>query len=151
MPREAALETLSLDVGAHLPTFTRSSNQLRELRADLRVLTTPILLLFDMYENASAEARNLVQVLLADLEATKALCIIVAGQNIPDHTKTVWAKSVQSFSLGKISDSSHWVQYAQRHHPGLNPNEVKLLTDAGSGTPGLISTLMLSLSESRRT
>ena len=147
--REAALDTFVLELDALLPTFAKPGSHPRELRADLRALITPLLLLFDTYEQASDEARDLVQnLLLGDLEMMPAVRIVIAGQKVPDHTKAIWAKSVRACALGPIRDPAHWVTYARRHHPRLEPEQIKTLTDATAGQPGLISMLIMGLSRS---
>lgn len=148
--RETALETVSLGLAKYLPRFAKHGSQTRDLRADLRALKQPIVLLFDTYEKASPEAKELVQnLLLGDLDQTPAVRIIIAGQLVPDHEKAIWANSVRCFTLGPITDSSHWKRYAKRHHPHLNSEQIETVTEVALGHPGSIKTFLTVLSQKR--
>jgi hypothetical protein len=143
---EAVLDTLKLELSELLPTFSKNGSQVRDLRFDLRVLPKPILLFFDTFEQASSDAREFVQnILLAELERTPALRIVIAGQNVPEYSKTLWAKSVRPFTLGPIREASHWTPFAQRKYPHIKNEQIKTLTEATGGNPGAIRMLIEGL------
>ena len=144
--REVALETLSLGLSSLLPNFGKPGSQSRQLRSDLRSLVKPALLLFDTFEQSSSDAQEIIQgLLLADLDLTPSVRIVIAGQTVPEHTKTLWAKWVRLFSLGPIINVQDWVAYAQRSHPELQPTQIQTLTSATGGEPGIMTTLIRGL------
>ena len=148
--REDAIERIGLELKQLLPNYSNAGSHMRDLRSDLRVLTKPTLILFDTYEQASAEARDFVQsILLADIDKTPAIRIVIAGQMVPEHAKTLWAKSVRSFPLGPIRNPSHWTAFAQRKYSHVTPEQIKTLTDATGGQPGIIRMLIEGLGKNR--
>jgi len=134
--KEDAVDTLRLDLAGLLPTFCRSNGTIGDLRQDLRSLASPILFFFDTYEKSSSEARELVNILLADLEKCPALRIVIAGQNVPDHSKTLWSSNVRYFALGPIKNTKYWSSYASRHYPKLTPDHIEAITSISGGVPG---------------
>ena len=145
--KEQALETLRLDAG--LPHFSQPGSSPGTLRADLRSLTRPMVLLFDTYEKASPDARELVEgLLLGDLEKCPAVRIAIAGQTVPDHAKALWAKSVRHFALPPITDPQHWQQLAATHYPRLTAEHIMALTVAAAGNPGVIRAGLLAVHNS---
>jgi len=146
--RETALDILTLELGSRLPNFASSRGQLADLRRDLRALTNPTLLLFDTYEQASIEAKNLVEnLILPELRSAAALRVVVAGQSVPEHRRAHWADLVRVFKFGPIQDVKHWLKYAGRRYPNVADHQVETLTSATGGAPGQVDTLLLGLVE----
>jgi hypothetical protein len=137
--KEGALDTLRLDLGSQLPHFSRPNGSTFDLRGDLRALTKPTVLLFDTYEKASPQARELIAtILLGELEKLPAIRIIIAGKEVPEHAKAIWARSVRYFPLGPINDPQHWARVAATHHPNLKTEHVEAVTFASAGEPGSV-------------
>jgi hypothetical protein len=145
--RQAVIDSFLLNLKSSLPNFSKSK-EVRDLRSDLWDLRTPILFVFDTYEQASNDAEELVQnIILADLHKMPSVRVVIAGQKAPEFEKTLWANSIREFALGLISDPSHWTRFAQRRHPKLNEVEIKTLAHATGGQPGITRSLIETLAK----
>jgi hypothetical protein len=121
---DATLGQIGLELGANLPNFSREgSNKTHLLCKDLRALRQPVLLIFDHYEDA-AENKPLAdwfnQQLLAEIENSLSVAVIVAGQRLPDFTKAGWRDLARQIQLARISEFEPWRNWASRRYPALH-------------------------------
>jgi hypothetical protein len=134
-----ALDTLRLHLKDRLPTFSRANSTISELRSDLSALTQPLVMFFDAYEKASAEARYLVEgIFLSDAIRLPHIRIVIAGQEVPDHKNSLWTTRVRQFSIAAIHDDLDWQKYAETHVGRVNPADLHGLVKATKGVPGII-------------
>ena len=141
--KEYVIDTLRLELGLLLPNFGKANGTIFNFRSDLRTISVPLILLFDTYEKASIEAQQFVEgLLLADLKSLPAVRIVIAGQNIPDHTKFIWRTEAKSFRLGPITNPSHWCAYAERHFRDFKPETIEALTIVAVGIPGVLRPML---------
>jgi hypothetical protein len=116
-----------------------------ELMFDFQQLTHPVLLVFDTYEQSSADAQRwLESQFLPRLDRSPGLVIVIAGQTIPAHKKYVWSRLADSCELRAIDKSDDWLEYSRRRWncPALNSEHIKALTIATRGDPGQLSALL---------
>jgi hypothetical protein len=144
--RDFVLDTFRLELGDRLPNFRPSHSTAYDLRADLRSVTAPILLAFDTYERASADARELVEgLLLADIDQLPGVRVVIAGQNVPDHEHALWAASVRHLDLKAIIETKCWRAFAERHHINVKAEHVEALTLGSAGIPGVVRSMLQTL------
>jgi hypothetical protein len=144
--REGALDTIRLELSPILPSFRKPQGTPYELRSDLRSLAKPAVIVFDSYEKASSEARQLVEgLLLGDLESLPAVNVVIAGQYVPDHQRALWAPVVRHFRLGPITEPKDWERFAARHFGVLTAPEIATLTSATAGNPGVLRQMLGTL------
>lgn len=150
--KEFALDTLRTKLGGVLPNFSKPGSPPLALRNDFRALTTPTLLLFDSYEKASSEARQLVcGQLLPDLEDCSSLRVVIAGQEVPDHKSYYWGGLIRKFVMGTITDPAQWSRYYERIYGDPAGVNIRLLTKIAEGEPGVVRTFLQSAAEDRST
>lgn len=149
------LGQFDLDLGAHLPIFTREgASKAHLLRKDLRALRRPVLLIFDSYDKHVVGNRPvadwLSQQLLAEVETALALGVIVAGQETPDFEKAVWKDLARHLPLSPITDPLHWEPWVARHYPGLQRKGAHLPTVLmiAEGNPGVVSSYCAAIARS---
>jgi SEFIR domain-containing protein len=103
---EAILGQLYLDLGDHLPNFSREgANKTFLLCKDLRALRQPVFLILDSYEDAADNkpvADWLNQQLLTEVENAFSLAVVVAGQRVPDLAKVGWRDLARHLRLEPI-------------------------------------------------
>lgn len=149
--KEFVLDTLRKKLGGMLPSFCKPGSAPLDLRTDLQSLTTPVLLLFDTYEKASAEAKELiVGQLLPDLEDCSAVRIVIAGQTVPDHNSTFWGTLARHFFLDNISDALAWCSFFERKFgssKGVSQHDIEFLTMAADGNPGVIRPMLQTVAD----
>jgi hypothetical protein len=134
-----------LDLGAHLPTFTReASNKSHLLRKDLRSLRQPALLAFDGYDKDVVDSKAvsgwLSQQLLAEVETALGLAVIVAGQEVPDYANAGWRDLARVLPLEPITRVEDWEPWINRRLPGFRQKGAHLPTVlmATRGYPALV-------------
>ena len=148
--KEYTLDTIRKKLKSILPNFGRPGSAPVDLRTDFQALAVPILLLFDGYEQASPEAQEFViGQLLSDLEDCSAVRIVIAGQTVPDSASTFWGASTRTFRLGNIVDPADWMQYYTAAYGDPNAEEIKILTTATNGQPGILRPCLQTLAEKR--
>lgn len=131
---------------------THGNGQTNSLIEDLQCQTSPVLLIFDTYEQATPEVRRWIegQVLLRLVHAP-AVVVVIAGKEVPDHLKYTWRSVAQYLQLGPIPDPSHWREYVERRYQFQAPEgSIEILTRATRGDPGLLSCLLENLVTSLR-
>lgn len=143
----AILGQFLLDVGEYLPNFTRQGGDKSHLlRRDLRGLRHPILVIFDSYE-LIAENKPIVdwlcQQFLPEVETALGLAVIVAGQQVPDHTRAIWQNLARRLPLKPITEVKHWEPWVAKRYPDfpLHGEQLKTLVKAARGQPSVIETL----------
>lgn len=146
--------SLKLDLGpAILPQACRAAGtgRLYELIADLQQLATPLLLILDTWEQASAEAQDWIEKqLLPRIDKAPAVVVVIAGQRLPDAAGRVWASAVANCPLPPILSADDWLAFArERLQCGdIQRRDVELLTRAAAGVPGMVSSLLSTLAKS---
>jgi len=150
---EKVLESLALDLGDHLPNFSRERQSLRPflLRKDLRALRQPVLLIFDTFEGA-AENKPLSDwlnlELLAEVEASPNLAVILAGQKVPDPASALWGNLARHFPVENIREFDAWNQWVSRRFPDFDERDLRTLLKATDGAPLLMATLCAKFAKS---
>jgi len=140
------LGRLDTDLGQHLSNFSREGgNKTHLLIKDLRALRGPVLLLLDSFEKASGVFQDWVcQNLMAEVEGTLAMTMIVAGQPpLPDAWDIRWRAVAQRLPLGPINEAALWKPWIEKRYPGFREREVDLptLVMASGGVPKTFSDL----------
>lgn len=140
------LGQFDLDLGAHLPNFSREgAAKTHLLRKDLRALRQPVFLIFDGYDKHVADNRPVAdwlnQSLLAEVETSLALTVIVAGQERPEFERAPWRDLARHLPLTPITDVLHWEPWIARRYPALQEKGVHLPTVLmiAGGNPGVVS------------
>jgi hypothetical protein len=148
---EGVLGNFDLDLGDHLPNFSRERPyRTHLLRKDLRALRRPVLLIFDSYESAADNtvmADWINQQLLAEIETSLALAAIVAGQKVPNSMAAGWRDLARHLVLGPITELEPWKQWAAPRYPRLEERDLVTLLRATKGLPSLMATLCANFAE----
>lgn len=116
------LGQIDLDLGAQLPNFTRDASKTHLLRKDLRALRRPVLIIVDHFEDAAGNrivVDWLCQQLLADVEASLCLAVIIAGRKVPDPNETAWRSFARPVRLEPIKDPLDWELWVANKYPQL--------------------------------
>lgn len=137
------LGEFDLELGYLLPNFSRD-NRVHLLRKDLRALRHPVLVLLDTYE---AIADNLAltdwlsQQLFNEVDSAPALCVIIAGQKIPNYQHSSWRSLVKPLLLQPITEVEHWHPWVVQRYPGFSMKGADLATVlmCAQGNPSLVN------------
>ena len=141
-------EALRLDLG---PKILRESHKASgaarfyQFISDLQHLSGPLVLFFDTYQEASDESQKWIEgQLLARLDKTPAVVVVIAGQKIPAHDKHAWRILAEARELRSIETVQDWLEYSERRwrNPNVNADHVQALTLATGGNPGQLSALL---------
>lgn len=142
-------QSLRLDLGsAILRNAYKSSGTARfhDLIADFQQLAKPLSLIFDTYEQASADTQKWIESqLLLRLDRIPAIVVVIGGQTVPDHNKYAWRRLADVHELGPIEQPEHWMAYIHRkwNNPSaVTLDQVQTLTMATDGQPGILSALI---------
>jgi hypothetical protein len=141
-------QTLCLDLGPTvLPNACTATGTARlyQLISDLQRLESPLALIFDTYEQASADAQTwLESQLLARLDRAPAVVVVIGGQYIPEHHKYIWSIITDSINLQPIKEVDDWLEFSYRKWgcTWLKPDPVQTLAIATGGDPGLMHALL---------
>ncbi len=144
-------QTLLLDLGPELLRHAHTASgtaRFYHLISDFQQIRTPLLLVFDTYEQASVDAQNwLESQLLPRIERAPAVVVLVCGQEIPEYTKYTWRGLSEAHELQPIEEAGDWLEYSQRKWQSqhLKTAHVEALTLAAGGNPGQVSALLESL------
>jgi hypothetical protein len=148
-------DMLRLDLGSGiLRRAIHASGPARfiELISDLQQLTAPLVLVFDTYQQASAEAQLwLEDKFLPRLDRAPGVVTIIGGQTVPPHDR--YAALTELRVLEPIKRVQDWLEYTRRKWESteVNVDHVKALTLGARGDPGqvsaLLETMMLGLKE----
>jgi hypothetical protein len=147
------LSQIDLDIGAHLPTFSKEEpRKPYSLRKDLRALGQPVLLIFDSYEDVAGNqniAEWLNVQLLGDLGSAPAVTVIVAGQRVPDPTHPSWRDLVRHFALSPITEVEHWTEWVSRKYPDFQQKgDLNTILKLAKGQPSVMVTLCEAIAKS---
>ena len=138
-------ESLRLELGQKLPDAPRRRRSIQELLFDLRKLAQPIVLLFDSFEQASANAQKWIAgEFLLRLTSTPALIAVIAGRRVPECGKHAWRNVGEHFKLEHIHDAAVWLEYLERkfNPQVLTREHVEALMFVTKGNPGHLSALL---------
>jgi hypothetical protein len=151
---EAVLREIARDLRGQLPGFVSGgSNRIDLLRTDLREMRRPVLIIFDSYEKA-AENPDLAQWLslqvLAEVDESPGLAVIVAGQKTPDHTHAGWRGMAERIELENIQDVDAWHDWARsKYSDRIDRTVISCLVRSSAGSPSLMATLCATFAESK--
>jgi serine/threonine protein kinase len=110
---------------------------------DFQQLTSPVLLIFDSYETASADTQKWLETkLLLSLDGAPGLLIVIAGQKVPDDARFTWSNLCEHITLAPIHDASHWHQYVVRKGIPVSLEDLTILTKHTQGSPHLMQLLL---------
>ncbi len=150
-------ETLRLDLGQEILRHAHAASGTARfylLISDLQQLSSPLVLVFDTYEQASSDAQKwLESQLLPRLDRSPGVIIVIGGQQIPEHGKHSWQSLTEVHDLQPIQRVDDWLEYSQRKWqcPDVKPDYVKALTLATGGDPGKVSALLETMVRGLRT
>lgn len=145
---DGLMETLLLDVDKSLLPETNNTEDTKrqhKIISDLKKLCTPLLLVFDTYEQASEEAKSwLESQFLQRLKHAPAVVVIVAGQNIPEHEKFSWNELSMEYDLPPIKKVQDWLEFSKVKWGCIQITEqqVETLTKATEGNPAKLFALL---------
>ena len=148
---EDVFETLrvDLDPDCELPAFAGDVVVRRhQIVADLQRLTSPVLLMFDTYHQASTATHYWIEhMLFPRLERAPAVVVVVAGQKVPQYLKRPWRSLVECRTLRPIDKVGDWLDYLERKwgSAGVSEEDLCLLTQAAAGEPAMMITLLTNL------
>jgi hypothetical protein len=143
-------EIMRIDFGPDiLRTASSSAGAVRffNLISDLRRLTAPLLLIFDTWEQASAESQTWVETqLLPRLDRAPGVVVVIAGQAIAGRSQS-WARLTAERTLEPIRRPADWAEYTSRRWQGSNISleYIEALVFATDGNPGQLSALLESM------
>lgn len=149
----ALLGQIDLELGEHLPNFTREGgNKNHLLLKDLRALRRPVLVIVDSYEKASALSDWVCMHLLPEVEKSLGLAVLVAGISCPDADDIRWRNVTRHLPLGPIPDATHWEPWLERRYPNFRHGnvDVKTIILAARGIPKTFTDLCKSIDSSLR-
>jgi hypothetical protein len=116
-----------------------------ELIQDLEHLTEPLLLVFDTYEQASADAQRAIEGhFLQRLDRVPAVVVVIGGQKIPEAGKYTWGRSAEISELRPINQADDWFEFSQKRWKSapVQLAHLEALTAATGGNPGAVSALL---------
>jgi hypothetical protein len=146
---ENVLDSILFDLPAKLLTRTaktEGSSRRLELIRDLQQVTEPVLLIFDTYEQASADAQKWLEgQFLARLHSAPALLVVVAGQSTPNSGS--WWSLAKAHELPPIDEVRHWLEYSRIRWADVqfSHDHVEALMLAAGGQPGRVFALLESV------
>jgi hypothetical protein len=136
-------DTMFLALGKVLRNAPISEKREYAVIQDVQQLTSPVLLIFDSYETASADTQRWLETkLLLNLDDSPGLVVVIAGQKVPDIDRFTWSNRGQHITLSPIQDASHWHQYAVRKGIPVSLEELRILTKYSKGSPQLMQMLL---------
>ena len=141
-------EILLLDVDHSLiPNTVNAEESKRQHKfiSDLKQLQTPLLLIFDTYEQASEEAKRwLESQLLQRLKQAPAVIIIIAGQDVPEYDKYSWSVLAKEYDLPPIDKVQDWLEFTHNKWgcTKITKQQVETLTKATEGNPAQLFSLL---------
>jgi hypothetical protein len=150
---EDVLGIIDLELGAHLPNFSREgADKPHLLRKDLRALRHPVLLIFDSYEAGAANqfiTDWLSQQLLTETGTALGLALIVSGQKVPDFANAGWRELVRHLPLAPITEIEHWKEWVSRRYPTLHDKgDLLTLLKVAGGNPSTMANLCALIANS---
>ena len=140
-------EMLRLDLGSEVLSRSISaaaSARFVELISDLQQLRVPLVLFFDTYQQASAEARHwLENKFLRRIDRAPAVITVIGGQTMPSHETYNWHQWTEARNLQPIKVDD-WMDYVRRKWKttDVKIDHIKALIWATEGVPGRISALL---------
>jgi hypothetical protein len=143
---EDLLGTFSLEASGYLPNFIgEGASKMHLLRKDLRMLNQPLLIIFDHYEDTKENkpvADWISLQLLAEIETSLNVVVIVGGQQLPAYANANWRHLARHLVLGPITEFDAWKDWVLRRYPGFQEKgDILTLIKASDGSPLLMSTL----------
>ena len=146
------VESIGLELPGLLPRVNEGHGAGRPLALfrDLMQATQPVLLIFDTYEQGSADFRQWVETSLLDrLERCCSTIVVIAGQTVPDSAKYGWRKVSRTLELPTIENPEDWKRFSDRRFTGkvLPESQIQPLAMATNGEPGLLSQLLETLAQ----
>ncbi len=147
--------SLRLDLGPEILAESHGatgSGRFFSLISDLQQLCSPLLLLFDTYEQASADAQKwLESQLLPRLDRAPAVVVAIGGQRIPERAKYPWGTNAEVHRLEPIDRVEDWIEFCRRKWrcEHVSPDHIEALTLSTGGDPGQIYALLESLVQAK--
>jgi hypothetical protein len=134
-----------------LPHFSRE-RQTHLLRAELRALRRPVLVIIDTYEHVIGNqtiADWVNRQLIAEVETALGLLVIIAGQSVPDYEETSWKDLVYHLHLSPITEIQHWKPWVEQHYPDFQKKgaDLKTIMLMAQGNPAVVSSAVETISK----
>jgi hypothetical protein len=140
---DATLRVFVQDLNAGLPPASaRFNERLGNILAVLRQRARPALLVFDTYQEASAEAQEWVEKeLLTALVRATWLRVVIAGQSVPKRNGAIWEPEAAPVLELKPPPAEDWYQYGKQHRPELTPEFVQMACKFAENKTSLLAQL----------
>jgi hypothetical protein len=140
-------ESFKLDLGHHLMpnSFGEKDGKFFYLISDLQLLSEPLILFFDTYQEVSDSSRRWIEKhLLTRLERIPSVVVVIGGQQVPEYQRQSWRDLSEFRELRAIRRVEDWLEYIRRKWPSphVNSDYVKALILATRGNPGQLSALL---------
>lgn len=139
------LGQFELELEDCLTNFCREgANKTHLLRKDLRNLRSPVLVLFDHFEDVANNltlVNWLTQQFLPEVETALGLIAIVAGQRVPPQSAATWGSLTRHIELQPIEKLEHWEPWVGRKFPSFKEKGGHLPTIVmlAKGNPAMVS------------
>lgn len=141
-------ETLRLDLGQQILQRAHTASgsaRFYQLISDLQQLSSPLVLVFDTYEQASQDAQKWLETqFLPRLDRAPGVVVVIGGQLTPEHDRHSWRALTDARELRPIRRLDDWLEYSQRkwQRSDLKHEYVEAITLATGGSPGQVSALL---------
>ncbi len=135
------LGRISLDLGEHLPNFSREGgDKVYLLIKDLRALRRPVLFILDTYQKAAPVYQEWAcSNLLAEVERALSVAVIVAGQpQLPPVEDARWQSVARALPLGPIRRLQDWESWVKRRYPNVKL-DISTVLNLSRGVPKTFS------------
>lgn len=110
--------------------------------SDLLAYASPLALIIDTFEAATEDAsRWIIQKLLPTVRHNQRLCIVLAGQCVPDHQKfpLTWGNLTMRCVLPMVTSVDDWHEFARSRHPAFPKHHLVTMCDGGlTSRPSII-------------
>lgn len=127
---------------------TRADNIARLSAAffqDLQTLCARLVVIFDTFEQAPSEAKEWISgTFLPFVPRLAGLCVVIAGQSVPEETSAPWEDISARRTLGNIDDVDEWHTYARAAALPHPPDAIKQTVIYCKGDPDAIVGMLLN-------
>jgi hypothetical protein len=141
MDREVRAFVQNLGVTAP-PSTPRLYERFDQVLDALRQRAQPTLLIFDTYEMAGEAQEWVEKSLLQSLIRETWLRVVIAGQQVPDASGSVWAAVACPSVQLEPPPPADWYDYGKRHRPNLELAQVETACYLARGKASLLAQML---------
>lgn len=102
-----------------LPKPGRLNERLSHILDALKQSGQPALLVFDTFERSGEAQEWIEKQLLPSLIRTTYLRVVIAGQQVPKSSGTIWETVASPAVILTLPDPPEWFDYGKQHHPDI--------------------------------